>query len=50
MKFSLGANFFADRPASMKLKTAKKLTEMEIDDVITCIRQVAMALYSLSAL
>ena len=33
---------FADRPTSMKIRTAKKWTEMEIDDVITCIRRVPM--------
>ena len=47
---------FADRPASAKIKTAKKYTKMEIDDVITCtsIRISTyvneMVLYSLSAL
>ena len=28
---------FTDRPASAKIKTAKKWTKMEIDDVITCV-------------
>ena len=33
---------FADRPASVKIKTAKKWTKMEIDDIITCVRRVPM--------
>ena len=34
---------FADRPASAKIKTAKKYTKMEIDDVITCVRRYELA-------
>ena len=30
---------FAERPASAKIKTAKKCTKMEVDDVITCVRR-----------
>ena len=33
---------FADRSASAKIKTAKKWTKMEIDDVIMYVRRVPM--------
>ena len=35
---------FADRPASANIRTTKKCTKMEIDDVITCVRRYELNL------
>ena len=41
---------FADRPASAKIKTAKKLTKTEIDDVVMCVHRYELVPVSVCAL